>query len=80
MECMGVITHVDQPTDWVSSITYVLKGNGKLCLCLDPCDLSEAIHCNHHQMPTVEEVAYEFAHSPLLHKVGCPTWILVDCS
>ena len=36
MECMGVITHVDQPTDWVSSITYVLKANGKLHLCLDP--------------------------------------------
>ena len=34
MECLGVITHVDEPTDWVSSITYVQKANGKLCLCL----------------------------------------------
>ena len=51
--------HVDQPTDWVSSITYVQKANGELCLCLDPCDLNRAIcHHDHHKMPTVEEVAH----------------------
>ena len=27
----------------LSSITYVQKANGKLCLCLDPHDLNEAI-------------------------------------
>ena len=63
MECLGVIIHVDEPTGWVSSITYVQKANGKLCLCLDPCDLNEAICQDHHKMPTVEEVAHEFAHS-----------------
>ena len=63
MECNGVITHVDQPMDWVLSITYVLKANGKLCLCLDPRDLNKAICHNHHKMPTVEEVAHEFVHS-----------------
>ena len=60
---MGVITHVDQPRDWVSSIAYVQRANGKLCLCLDPCHLNEAICHNHHKTPTVEEVACEFAHS-----------------
>ena len=60
---MGEIAHVDQPTDWVSSITYVQKANGELCLCLDPCDLNKAIHHDHHKMPTVEEVAHEFVHS-----------------
>ena len=63
MECMGVITCVDQSTDWVSSITYVPKANGELCLCLDPCDLNKAICHNHHNTPTVEEVAHEFTHS-----------------
>ena len=61
MEATGVITHIDQPTDWVSSITYVQKENGELCLCLDLCDLNKAICHNHHKMPTVEEVAHEFA-------------------
>ena len=61
MEALGVITYVDQPTDWVSSITYIQKANGELHLCLDPHDLNRAIHHNHHKMPTVEEVTHEFA-------------------
>ena len=40
MEALGVITHIDQPTDWVSSITYVQKANSELHLCLDPHDLT----------------------------------------
>ena len=63
MECLGMITHVDGPMDWVSSITYIQKANGKLCLWLDLCDLNEAISHDHHKMPIVEEVTHEFAHS-----------------
>ena len=63
MECMGVITHMDQPMYWVWSVSYVQKANGKLHLCLDPCDLIEAIHLDHHKTPTVEEVSHEFMQS-----------------
>ena len=63
MEALGVITHVDQLTDWVSSITYIQKANSKLHLCLDLCDLNRVICHNHHRMPTVEEVAHKFANS-----------------
>ena len=69
MECLGVITHVDKPMDWVSSISYVQRANSNLCLCLDPCDLNEAIHQDHHQMPTVEEVVHEFMHSCFFTKL-----------
>ena len=62
MEALGVITHVDQPTDWVS-ITYIQKANSELHLCLDPRDLNRAIHHDHHKMPTVEEVAHKFSNS-----------------
>ena len=77
MEALGVITHVDQPTDWVSSSTYVQKANGKLCLCLDLCDLNRAICCDHHKMPTVEEVAHKFANSHYFTQARCTPWILV---
>ena len=62
MEHLGMITHVDEPIDWVSSITYVQKANGKLHLCLDPCDLNKAILHDHHKMPTMEEDAQKFTH------------------
>ena len=61
MKALGVITHVDQPTDWVSSITYVQKANGELPLCLDLHELNRAICHDHHKTPTVEEVTHEFA-------------------
>ena len=66
---MGVITHMGQPMDWVSSITYIQKANGELHLCLDPCDLNEAIHHDHHKTPTLEEVAHEFVHSRYFTKL-----------
>ena len=69
MECLGVITCVDEPTDWVSSITYVQKANGKLHLCFDPCSLNKAIYHDHHKTPTVEEVAHELAHSCFFTKL-----------
>ena len=69
MEHLGVITCVDEPMDWVSSTTYIQKANGELCLCLDPHDLNEAIHHDHHKMPTVEEVAHKFAHSCFFTKL-----------
>ena len=69
MEALEVITHMDQPTDWVSSVTYVQKANGELCLCLDLHDLNRAICCDHHKMPTVEEVAHKFANSHYFTKL-----------
>ena len=69
MECLGVITRVEEPTDWVSSITYVQKANGKLHLCLDPRDLNKAIQHDHHKTPTVEEFVHEFAHSRFFTKL-----------
>ena len=61
MKALVVITHVDQPTDWVLSITYIQKANGELHLCLDPGNLNRAICHDHHKTPTVEEVVHEFA-------------------
>ena len=69
MECLTVITHVYEPMDWVSSITYVQKANSELCLCLDPHDINKAICQDHHKMPTVEEVTHECAHSPYFTKL-----------
>ena len=40
---LGVITPVDEPTDWVSSVAYAWKASGELHICLDPCGLNNAI-------------------------------------
>ena len=66
---LGVITPVDEPTDWVSSVAYAWKASGKLHISLDPCDLNNAICSDHHCTPTVDEVAHEFAHSKYFTKL-----------
>ena len=49
----GIITPVEEPTDWVSSLAYSRKANGKLRICLDPKDLNAVIKRDHHKTPTV---------------------------
>ncbi|XP_071476746.1 uncharacterized protein [Diadema antillarum] len=41
MEKIEVIEKVTKPTDWVSSLAFSRKSNGKLRVCLDPKDLNK---------------------------------------
>ena len=59
----GIITPVEEPTDWVSSLAYSRKANGKLRICLDPKDLNAVINRDHYKTPTVEEITHELAGS-----------------
>ena len=43
MEKMDVITKMDKPTDWVTSLVIVEKRNGDLRICPDSRDLNKAI-------------------------------------
>ena len=53
----GVITSVDQPTDWISNITTVWKPEKKqVRISLDPRNLNKAIRRNHFNMPTIDDV------------------------
>ena len=66
---LSVITPVDEPTGWASSVAYAWKESGELHICLDPYDLNNAISRDHHCTLTVDEVAHEFAHSKYFTKL-----------
>ena len=59
MEEQGIITKVIEPTEWVNSITYPVKPNGDLCICLDPKDLNKGTIREHYKAPTLEEITYK---------------------
>jgi transposase InsO family protein len=61
----GVISKVDEPTDWVNSLVIVEKKNGTLRLCLDPKDLNQAIKREHYMIPTAEDVSSKLANKKL---------------
>ena len=58
---LDVIRPVEQPTDWVSSITYVQKADGSLRICLDPKDINNVLKRGQHHTPTVEELTHKFS-------------------
>ena len=56
-----IITEQVEPTPWVSSVTFPMKPNGEVRVCLDPSNLNKAIIREHHKPMTVEEIAHELA-------------------
>ena len=66
---LGVIEKVEEPTDWVSSIVYSRKSNGKLRICLDPKDLNTTIKRPHYPTPTLEEITHKLAGSMIFSKL-----------
>ena len=69
MTSLGVIRRITEPTDWVSSITYVIKGDGSLRICLDPNDLNNALKRGPHHTPTMEELKHKFAGATCFSKL-----------
>ena len=56
-----IITEQVEPTPWVSSVTFPMKPNGEVRVCLDPSNLNKAIIREHHKPMTVEEIVHELA-------------------
>ena len=69
MKSLDVIRPVTEPTDWVSSITYVQKNDGSLRICIDPSDLNKALKRGQHHIPTVEELNHLFAGATVFSKL-----------
>ena len=65
----GIIVPVEEPTDWVSSLAYSWKANGKLRVCLDPRDVNKAIKRDHYKIPTIEKITHQLAGSKKFTKV-----------
>ena len=64
MESLGQITPVQEPTEWVSSMVAVLKGD-KVCVCIDPSDLNKVILREHYPMRTVEDVVSDIQNAKM---------------
>ena len=82
LDCMvklDVIKLVTEPTDWVSSITYVMKADGSLRVCLDPKDLNRALKRGQHHIPTMEEIGHKFSGMSVFSKLDAKSgyWSVV---
>ena len=53
---MEIITKVDDPINWISSLVVTTKRNGKDPVYVDPKPLNNALKRNHYPLPTNEDV------------------------
>lgn len=65
----GIITKVNEPTEWVSNMVVVNKPK-KLRICLDPRPLNEAIQRPHYQIPTADSLISKLQ--------GCKVFTIFD--
>ena len=59
----GIITEVQEHTEWINSIVPVMKEDGSLRLCLNPKDLNKAIERNQWYARTLDDILPELAQS-----------------
>ena len=56
---IGVITPVDEPTQWVSGLAVAVKKTGALRICLDARPLNTALRRERYQLPVLEDILPE---------------------
>ena len=56
LEINGVISAVEEATDWVNNLVIVEKPYGNVRLCLDPRELNRAIKRQHFQIPILSDI------------------------
>ena len=66
---LQVIVPETDPTEWVSSVTFVDKKDGTLRMCLDPKDLNKALKRPIHKTPTLEEITHKFQGGKVFSKL-----------
>ncbi|XP_071944705.1 uncharacterized protein [Antedon mediterranea] len=66
---LNVIQKVEKPVDWVSSLAYSQKPNGRWRICLDPKDLNKAIKRTYHHTPTLDEITHKFSGAKFFSKL-----------
>ena len=69
MENIGVLQKVTEHSDWCSSMTYSVKRDGSLRVCIDPKHLNDALKRCPHKIPTVEEISPRLAGAKFFTKL-----------
>ena len=65
-----MISPIQEPTDWVSSMIAAKKPDGNIRLCIDPHYLNLALKRSHYPFPVIEEILpFEISKAKVFSKV-----------
>jgi hypothetical protein len=66
MERNGVISRVEEPTEWCAPMVVVRKDNGKYRVCVDLTKLNEFVLRESHPLPTTDTTLGKHARAKFL--------------
>ena len=69
LQNLGVITPVNEPTDWCAPVVVVPKPNGDVRLCVDLTKLNKAVKRPRHVMPSVDYVLGQIGQAKVFSKL-----------
>ena len=69
MESMGVISPVQEPTEWCAGMVVVPKPGDKVRICVDLTKLNESVRREHHPLPAVEQTLAQLAEAQIFSKL-----------
>ena len=69
MEKMGVISPIQEPTDWCAGMVPVWKKNGQVRICVHLTQLNGSVKTELHPLPVVEYVLAQWAGAKVLSKL-----------
>ena len=69
MECLKVITPVDEPTKWVSQIVVAVKKSSELRVCIDLRSLNTVLKRESYQIPVIDDLLPDLTDARVFTKV-----------
>uniref|UniRef100_A0A3B5QZY7 Gypsy retrotransposon integrase-like protein 1 n=1 Tax=Xiphophorus maculatus TaxID=8083 RepID=A0A3B5QZY7_XIPMA len=69
MQQEGVITKVEEPTDWCAPMVVVPKSSGKVRICIDLTELNKYVMREKHPLPSVEHTLGQLAGAKVFSKL-----------
>ena len=69
LEELKIITHVDEPTEWVSQFVVAMKKSGSLRICIDPKPLNAALKRERYQIPVIDDLLPDVTDACVFTKV-----------
>ena len=69
MQVEGVISKVDQPTDWCSGMVIVPKSKGRVRMCVDLSKLNESVKRERLVLPSVEHTLAQLQGASVFSKL-----------
>ncbi|XP_021340612.1 uncharacterized protein K02A2.6-like, partial [Mizuhopecten yessoensis] len=69
MESLGVISPVDEPTDYCAGLVVVPKKNNTVRICVDVTQLNKSVRRENHQLPCTEETLHGLTGAKVFSKL-----------